>query len=83
MSPELAREIIEQESGKHFDPEVATAFCACYHDLLAVMHGINVCAVPRDGSSQHQDSRQQVPASFEATETVDSTDRQPESALAS
>lgn len=33
MEPELAKEMIEAESGRHFDPVVVDAFVACYEEF--------------------------------------------------
>jgi putative two-component system response regulator len=34
FEPELARQMIEDEEGTHFDPVVVGAFRRCYHDIL-------------------------------------------------
>ena len=36
MPPEEAKQIIEEESGKHFDPDVVAAFTACFEQLVMV-----------------------------------------------
>jgi response regulator RpfG family c-di-GMP phosphodiesterase len=33
---DTARDIIKDESGKHFDPAIITAFLACYEDFVRV-----------------------------------------------
>jgi response regulator RpfG family c-di-GMP phosphodiesterase len=41
MSPERARQIIESESGTHFDPVVVAAFERQFHELLDIQQTIN------------------------------------------
>ncbi len=36
--PDVARTMIEEESGEHFDPAIVDAFRACYEDFLRVTH---------------------------------------------
>ena len=42
FTPELARTMIEDEEGKHFDPAIVEAFRACYDRFLAVHAQHNV-----------------------------------------
>ncbi|HYW79116.1 MAG TPA: HD domain-containing phosphohydrolase [Thermoguttaceae bacterium] len=37
--PEIARAMIEEESGEHFDPAIVDAFRACYEDFVKVAIG--------------------------------------------
>jgi putative two-component system response regulator len=39
IAPEMARRMIEQESGCHFDPVIVAAFHACFDELLSSIRG--------------------------------------------
>jgi len=41
--PVVAKSMIENETGKHFDPVVVEAFCACWDDFLKVANLGNNC----------------------------------------
>lgn len=47
---EQAREMIEEESGQHFDPVIVDAFRNCFPEFLKIMRQYNGAAVELEGS---------------------------------
>lgn len=41
FDPCVSRQMIEEQEGKHFDPETVEAFRACQNDFLTVLHHLN------------------------------------------